>query len=344
MTDPAVHADYTLALGASKIGQWLWPGRSAVGNLEVVDIGIPENAIAEVNPSRSIIVHDFVGSILPRRLPDGHKGTFGKALIVGGSAGMSGAVSLAASACLRSGVGLCYAAVPQSLTDAVDVGSPETVVVPLPQVRRGRCISTRALGDCLRSVSKADALAIGPGLSTHHETQEFARRLIIRSGKPCVVDADGLNACARDLTCLESKRNSDLVLTPHAAEMSRLLDVPLEQVLADRMAAAASAARRFDCTVVMKGAPTFVADPGGKLYLNPTGNSGMATGGAGDILTGILVSLLAQGCDALRASLAAVYLHGLSGDLAAEEIGERSLVASDLIVFLPRAFQSAEIA
>lgn len=344
LSAPAIIADHTLTLAASKLGQWLWPGRQAVGNLEVVDIGIPESAVRAVRSSTSIIVHDFVSASLPRRPADGHKGTFGTALIVGGSCGMSGAVAMAAAACQRAGAGLCYAATPASLVDAVDVSARETVVMPLPENRRRRSLSTRALGDTLRLTARADAVAIGPGLSTHHETQELVRRLIDRIDKPCVIDADALNACADDTSCLSKARPIPLVLTPHAGEMARLLAIPVEAVVAERMSVAIQAARQFSCVVVMKGAPTFVAGPTGHVYLNPTGNSGMATGGSGDVLTGIIVSLLAQRCPPLDAALAAVYIHGLSGDLAAEELGERSLIATDLISFLPQTFRLLETA
>ncbi len=339
MSIPAIRAQYTFALAVSKLGQWLWPGRTAVGQLEVVDIGIPEEAIASQNPRLRLIADDFVRMSLPDRAPDAHKGTFGKALIVGGSAGMSGAVVLAANACMRSGVGLTYAAVPESLVDVVDGGAIETVVRALPEVGGKRVIARRALGEIARLWHDADAVAIGPGLSTHHETQELVRRLIVRRAKPTVLDADGLNACAKDSACLQVARDTPLVITPHVGEMARLLQSDVATIAHDRQAAAGEAARRFHCIVVMKGAPTFVASHAGDIYLNPTGNSGMATGGVGDVLTGIILSLLAQGCDPLAAALSGVYLHGLAGDLAADMQGERSVIASDLVDQLSEAFE-----
>lgn len=336
LSSPTIRAKHTFALGATKLGQWLWPGRANVGCLEVVDIGIPKEAYASQELSLRLLNESFVRASLPARPPDAHKGTIGKALIVGGSAGMSGAVVLAANACMRSGVGLTYAAVPESLVDAVDVGAIETVVRSLPEVGGKRVIARRAIGEIVRLWADSDAVAIGPGLSTHHETQELARRLISRREKPTVLDADGLNACAKDVSCFESE-GAALIITPHAGEMARLFDRPIGEITADRQAAALEAARRFHCIVVMKGAPTFVADDAGHLYLNPTGNSGMASGGVGDVLTGMIVSFLAQGCEPLIAAILGVYLHGLAGDTAMESIGGRSLVASDLVDHLPTA-------
>lgn len=339
---PTVNASYTYALAASKRGHWLWPGRGCVGELQTIDIGIPAESYASLELKLRLITPEFVRIALPERLPDGHKGTFGKSLIIGGSAGMSGAVVLASCACMRMGVGLTYAAVPASLVDIVDAGTVETVVRPLPEVSSRRVIARRALGVVQQLWTDVDAIAIGPGLSLHHETQELVRRLVQKRTRPTVLDADGLNACAKEVSCFDSGRDVPLILTPHAGEMARLLNCEVEDVTSDRQRAATDAARRFGCIVVMKGAPTFVADPDGQVFLNPTGNSGMATGGTGDVLTGIIVSLLAQGCQPLVAALCGVFLHGLAGDEAAAEMGERSLVATDLVEAIPLAIQSLE--
>lgn len=342
MSEPTISAAHTFTLGASKLGQWLWPGRRAVGRLEVIDIGIPDAALREVEPHLRLITREFVREALPPRPPDAHKGTFGKALIIGGSAGLSGAVILASNACLRSGAGLAYAAVPESLVDVVDAGAIETVTRPLPEVRAKRVIAKRALGEVRRLCADVDAVAIGPGLSTHHETQELVRRFISRTAKPSVIDADGLNACAKDTACLTSPDRAPLILTPHVGEMARLLQTDTQTIARDRLSAAIGAAEKFNCIVVMKGAPTFVAEPNGDTYLNPTGNSGMATGGVGDVLTGIVVSLLAQGCEPVTAAICGVYLHGQAGDLAAVSMGQRSLVASDLVSSLPSVLKSPD--
>lgn len=340
---PAIRADRTYTLAALKRGQWLWPGRGHVGELSTIDIGIPPEVIDAEGIHLRLITNDFVREALPARPPDGHKGLFGKLLLVGGSTGMTGAVVLAASAALRTGLGLAYAAVPESLVDTVDAGSLETVARPLPEVRAKRVIARRALGAIMEMAASADALAIGPGLSTHHETQELVRRLVERRSRPMVLDADGLNACARDARCLEADSEVPLIITPHVGEMARLLNQDNGAVSADREGAAVAAARRFGCVVVMKGAPTFVADSEGRLYLNPTGNAGMATGGVGDVLTGIIGSLLAQGVEPLSAALAGVYIHGLAGDVGAYEFGQRALMASDLVNAIPDALLALDL-
>ncbi|HUU44449.1 MAG TPA: NAD(P)H-hydrate dehydratase [Acidobacteriota bacterium] len=330
-----VDADFTMTLAAYKRGQWLWPGRGLVGKLEEIDIGIPREAVDKEQIALALVTEEFICAALPERPPDGHKGIFGKAMIIGGSAGMSGAVALAANAAMHTGVGLTFAGVPASVVDAVDVNAIEAVVRPLPEVRQRRALARRGLGEIARYLKDVDAVAIGPGLGMHHETQELVRRLVQRRTRPTVLDADGLNACAKDPAVLEDGNDTPLIITPHAAEMARLLGRTTADIVDNREEFAREAAARFGCVAVMKGAPTFVADLEGNVYLNPTGNAGMASGGVGDVLTGIIVSFLAQGCDPLVAALLGVYLHGLAGDYAAAEVGERSLVASDLITALP---------
>jgi hydroxyethylthiazole kinase-like uncharacterized protein yjeF len=337
-----VSANNTITLACSKRGQWLWPGREHVGRLEIVDIGIPDEAVDSQSVNLNLITQDFVQQSLPVRPPTGHKGTFGKALIVGGSVGMSGAVALAANASCRAGAGLTYAGVPSSLADAVDANAVEPVVLAWPEVRQRRTLALRGLGEIVKRWEDVDAVAIGPGLSRHHESLELARRLIARRSRPTVLDADGLFAFAKDQSILEAPSDVPLIITPHVGEMARLLSKSNSDIAADREAAAREAAERFNCIAVMKGAPTFVAEPDGQVYLNPTGNAGMGSGGVGDVLTGIIVSLLAQGCEPLTAALMGVFIHGLAGDFAAAEMGERSLVASDLVVALPDVLQHLE--
>lgn len=337
-----VRAFWTVTLACSKKGQWLFPGRSHVGMLEVVDIGIPQAAVDAEKANLSLVTEKFVRQALPDRPPDAHKGAFGKALILGGSVGMSGAVALAANACMRCGVGLTYVGCPESLADVVDMKATEPVVLPLPEVGSKRVLARRALGEIAQHFDRVDAVAIGPGLSTHHETQELVRRLVARRTRPTVLDADGLNAFAKASDALSQKADAALIITPHAGEMARLLASNPETIVSDRELAARQAAERFGCIVVMKGAPTFIAEPGGQIYLNPTGNSGMGSGGVGDVLTGIIVSFLAQGCEPLTAALLGVFIHGLAGDYAATENGQRSLVASDLVEALPEMLQLLE--
>lgn len=333
--DPTVRADYTMTLAAAKRGHWLWPGRGLVGQTETIDIGVPQEAVDAEGVELKLVTEEFVRASLPVRPPDGHKGTFGKALIIGGAAGMTGAVALAARAMLRSGLGQAFAGVPASVVDAVDSGATEAVIWSLPEVRPQRVLARRGLGEIVKRWDTVDAVAIGPGLGTHHETQELIRRLIRRRAKPTVLDADGLNACAKETSVFNCENTVPLIITPHVAEMARLLGRGNAAIAADRENVAREAAAQFGCIVVMKGAPTFVAEPEGYVYLNPTGNAGMGSGGVGDVLTGIIVSFLAQGCEPLVAALLGVFIHGLAGDFAAAETGERALIASDLVDALP---------
>jgi hydroxyethylthiazole kinase-like uncharacterized protein yjeF len=213
----------------------------------------------------------------------------------------------------------------------------EALTRPLAEVGKKRVLARRALGEAMQYIADVDALAVGPGLAQHFETRELIRRIVARRDKPTVLDADGLNAFAEDNAVLRENA-IPLVITPHAGELSRIVGAPIDEILADRQTWAGQAAGMFNCVCVLKGAPTFVAEPGGMVCLNPTGNAGMASGGTGDVLTGMIVSLVAQGLSVFDAACCGVYLHGLAGDLAAEELGQIAMAASDMIDCLPDVF------
>jgi NAD(P)H-hydrate epimerase len=212
---------------------------------------------------------------------------------------------------------------------------------PLPEIKGRGALATRALGEVLQWIEPAGALVLGCGLGRHHETQELIGRLVEKQETPLVLDADGLYPFGDDPDRLV-RHKAPMVMTPHPGELAHLLGVTPDQVQADRISMARRAARHFDCVCVLKGATTVVASVTGQAYLNPTGNSGMGTAGAGDVLAGIIGSLVAQGMSMLGAATAGVYLHGLAGDLGAEMLGQRGLIASDLIETLPEAIQSVE--
>jgi NAD(P)H-hydrate epimerase len=207
----------------------------------------------------------------------------------------------------------------------------------LPEVGKKRTLARRALGEVMKYLEDIDALAVGPGISQHFETQELVRRVIARRTIPTVLDADGLNAFAKDNTILK-ENSAPLIITPHVGELSRIIGASVDEIIADRKTWAQKAAKMFHCVCVLKGAPTFVADTGGTVCLNPTGNAGMASGGTGDVLTGIIVALLGQGLPPLDAACCGVYLHGMAGDLAADELGQISMAAGDMIDTLPEVF------
>ena len=285
----------------------------------------------------SIVQDESALPALPPRPRDGHKGTFGRVLIVGGSVGMTGAVALAGEAALRSGSGLVYAAVPASLASTVDAQVRELVVRSANEQPPGHLA---AAADVIADwAAPCDAVCIGPGMGMADTTRALVHDLLDKLDKPLLIDADGLNLLAERLDLIEARR-SPTVLTPHPGEFRRLTgrDTPLRD-REQRVAAASELSRELGAIVLLKGRDTVITD-GRRYAINPTGNSGMATAGSGDVLSGIITSLLGQGMEVYDAARLGAYLHGLAGDLAARELGEHSLIAGDLIRYLPQALRA----
>jgi NAD(P)H-hydrate epimerase len=278
-------------------------------------------------------VHDV--PVLPPRAADANKGTFGHVLVIAGSRGMSGAAVLCAGAALRGGAGLVRVAIPASLLALVAPANPCYMTAPVAEDAAGR-FSAAAQDELLEHSRWATAVALGPGLAHSPELTTLVQNLVERTTVPLVLDADGLNALAGHLEPMRNRR-APLVLTPHPGEFARLAAGTIPSIQADRSRHAARLAMDIGAVVVLKGHGTVVTD-GRRVYVNTTGNPGMATGGTGDVLTGLTAALLAQGLETFAAAMLAVYLHGLAGDLARDERGETSLVASDLLNYLPRAF------
>lgn len=279
-----------------------------------------------------------IQKLLPPRKRDSHKGDYGRIFILAGSRGLSGACVLAAVAALRSGAGLVTVGVPESLVIPLTRQLTEAMTKPFPETDQGT-LDARAFSAILKFAKTQNVIAIGPGLSQHPSTQTLVQKLITGVGKPMVIDADGLNALI-GRTSLLKKLKSPAVLTPHPGEFVRLFGKPVPHGRKERCARAAQAAKEFRVVLVLKGNETVVAFPEGGIYVNRTGNSGMATGGAGDVLTGIIAGLLGQGLKPFQAASAGVYLHGLAGDLAAKKMGEVSLIAGDILNHLPSAFRN----
>ena len=339
---PVVTADFTVTLTAPKLGQLVSPRASSCGVLVVRQIGTPPDLL-ESDPH--LKMHwlepgEFRGLPL-KRDPDSHKGSYGHALIVAGSLGKSGAAVLAGRGALRSGAGLVTVATPLEVLPTVAAGAPEIMTAPLATTEAGT-VSLHNLdyGRFAEMARDKSVVAIGPGLSTHNETQQFIRTIVAATQLPIVLDADGLNAYAGMADHLNQRQAPVLALTPHPGEMARLLGVTTKDVQARRLDVALEAAGRWRAHVILKGFHTILATPSGNAYFNTTGNPGMATGGTGDVLTGILAGLTAQfGTeDWPRVLGLGVYLHGLAGDLAASRVGEAPLVASDLIDAIPEAY------
>lgn len=339
---PHVAADLTVALGFPKIANVLAPAADAGGRLWLGDLGVP---LPEPPPGPDALYQsrreDLV-RCLRTRGRDAHKGTFGHVVVAGGSTGYSGAVVLAARAAVRGGAGLVTAAVPEHLVQVVDAGSIESMTLGLP--REGKGWSRDAVEPLLQTIverASRGALALGPGLGLSDDARVLARQVVARSAAAIVLDADGISAFAGDAKALLA-RDSDLVITPHPGELSRLLGVSSSAVVESRWEHARQAARETGAVVVLKGRQTLISDPALGTWVNPTGNPGMASGGSGDVLTGVIAALLAQGLDPPAAARLGVYAHGLSGDLAAERWGEISMAACDLVDELGAAFQSLE--
>jgi NAD(P)H-hydrate epimerase len=335
----AVRATATVTFGLPKLGLYLGAGIDHAGVIHLVDIGIPAAYVDETDSRTLLITKDFVKAALPARAPSAHKGTFGHAGILAGSAGKTGAAALAAKAALRTGAGLVTVGVPASVSDVLEAKLLEAMTLPLPETK-ARTLG-RAAFDRIRTFIQAKtAVAIGPGLSTHPETVEVVQSLMKHLDRPSVLDADALNALASRASLLTECKTPP-ILTPHPGEMARLeVDATPQSVNADRLGTARRFARERGVFVVLKGARTVVARPDGILMVCPTGNPGMATAGTGDALTGMLVSLLAQGVPSWEAACAATYLHGAAGDLAAARLGSAGMIAGDLIEHIPYALQA----
>lgn len=330
-----VRATRTVTFALPKVGLLMYPGAAYVGELIVGDIGIPEELYAEI--TTEVTGAHWVAARLPARPPDGHKGTFGSVLVIAGSPGFTGAAAMAGESALRAGAGLCTVAVPSSLWNIVAAKLTEVMTAGLAE-NESRSLSDHAVEDALKLAERASAVVLGCGIGTHPDTCAFVGRFVRSEVRKMVLDADALNCLAGDTTVLEGE-HSELVLTPHPGEMARLIGTTSDEVQSNRMEVAINAASRFHSVVVLKGARTIVADPSGRVLINPTGNSGMATGGTGDVLAGAIGALLAQGLSPLDAAVCGVYVHGVAGDIVASEIGQAGMIAGDVLRALPLALK-----
>jgi NAD(P)H-hydrate epimerase len=319
----------------------LEPGASYAGRLVVADIGIPRKLVASQKFKLNLLTSDRCCSYLPVREASGHKGLYGRVLAVGGSPGLTGAIVMAATAALKAGAGLVTAAVPQGVHDILEMKTTEVMTCPLPATASG-AISREALEPILDQLADSDVLAIGPGLSRDEATGELVRELLPRLKVAAVVDADALNALVGN-TGLLTADHAPLVLTPHPGEMARLLGTTAAKVQEKRLETARNCAREWQAVVLLKGARTIIAWPDGQVFINPSGNPGMATAGSGDVLTGIIAGLMAQGLQPGIAAALGAYIHGMAGDEAVGLKGQYALLAGDLLDFLPSAFRKLEV-
>jgi ADP-dependent NAD(P)H-hydrate dehydratase / NAD(P)H-hydrate epimerase len=327
----AVRADLTVTFGAAKVGAVLLPGAELAGAVRVVDIGFPDELVR----ARTFLTEPAdVATVLPERPVDTHKRAAGVLVVVAGSRGMTGAVRLIAEGAGRVGAGLIQVAVPAGILPIVQTELVEATFVPLPETDAGT-VAAAAIDPLLERLEGADALAIGPGLSTDEETAGLVRELVGVCPVPLVLDADGLNAFTGRGGQL-ADRKSDAVLTPHAGEFARISGIPARELGIDRLGHARSLAAETQAVTLLKGSRTLVVTPDGVARVNPTGGPVLATAGSGDVLTGAIGGLLARGMSPVDAAWAGAYLHGLAGILAGRETGEGT-VASDVAAHLPQA-------
>jgi len=356
----AVKASYTVTFGLPKRGHLLYPGADYTGKLFVEEIGFPREFLTLNDINVEIPDKGMMAQLVPERPRYSHKGDYGHVLVVAGSTGRTGAAIMAAKACLRAGAGLVTMGVPESLMDVFQSRVTEEMTLPLPD-RGDGTVSVKAVDAILRfSSEKADAICIGPGIGVSDETRKLMREMVSSSRTPLVIDADGINSLGRDRIGKERTRNilrkalAPLVLTPHPGEMARLISLDgsrsqeadtkgisdlRAQIERDRINIAIAFSKATGACLVLKGVPTVIAGSNGRAFINTTGNPGMATAGAGDILAGMVASFVAQGLDAMNASLLGAYMHGLAGDFAAAQKGMPSLVASDIADSIPDAFR-----
>jgi len=338
---PNVRADLTVSFTAPKIGNVLPPACEANGQLMIASIGTPDWLIEEVGAQLELVeekrIYDWLNA--SRRAPDAHKGSVGDVLLIAGSRGKTGAAALSSETVLRAGAGLVTVATARSAQSLlVTQARTEVMTEALDETHDG-AISHTALDRASQLAQKRSVIAVGPGLSSSDEsTRAFVREMVERRTAPMVIDADGLNALAPWPEGLKGSDEAPIIVTPHPGEMARLTGKTNAEIVADRIDVAREFATRRHIITVLKGSRTIIAAPDGQVYVNPTGNAGMATAGSGDVLTGLVAGLLAQRpSEPLEATIAAVYLHGHAGDLAGNRLGMRSLVASDIIANLSEA-------
>lgn len=338
---PCVKADLTVTLAAPKIAHIFPPAEECIGELVVADISVPGYLFDNDNLKLELVEEEAVLPYFKRRKKDTHKGTYGHLFVLSGSFGKTGAAIMAGKAALKMGAGLVTVGTPESCLPIVARSSVELMTEPLPETPE-KTLSSDALKKVLNLLEGKDVLLIGPGISTDKSTSELVLSLLPKVRVPAVVDADALNILASKPELLKSLRQP-VVLTPHPGEFARLLNVSTKDVVEKKLELVPQFAEKYGVHLVLKGYRTLIAAPDGRVFINPTGNPGMATAGTGDVLSGMIASMILQEKNLLESILAAVYIHGLSGDIGAEKLGEKPLTAGDIIRYLPSGIRRLEI-
>ncbi len=341
VVNTAVKASWTATFGLVKTGLLCNQGQDHVGTLKTIDIGISKTVSRSKSLKTFLVEQEDVHRVLPQRPSTANKYSVGKVFVLAGAKGYTGAAYLCAMAALRAGAGAVMLGIPEAVYTVVARRLAEAIVKPLPSTKEGT-IALNALGEIEEKLKWADVAVLGPGLSTNAETQEVIAAILRKHRGKMVVDADALRAVA-DIGLAELRKlKGKFILTPHAGEYSRITGVPAKEIEANRIEMARTGSSQGKATIVLKGGPTATGIPDGSVYLNSTGNPGMATVGSGDVLAGIIAALWAQGVPQNSAAFAGVFLHGLAGDVARDIFGERSIIAQDLIDQLPAAMKKVE--
>jgi len=329
-----IRARVTATFGFAKLGLKIFPGVEQCGDLEIVDIGIPPFIAKAVNPRQFLLKRTALAACLGSRPPEAHKGTTGHAFVIAGAPGKTGAAAMTAMAAMRAGAGLVSLGVPQGLNPVVEPQVTEVMTVPLPETDKGR-LDASAMVVVQAHLEGKRCLAIGPGIGTGDGAGQLLFSLLKKARMPLVIDADGINLLAANPQALKKAR-APVIITPHPGEMARLLDTSPRHVQQDRVGCARDFAGKFGVHVVLKGAATVIAHPDGSAHINSTGNSGMASGGMGDVLTGLIAGFLAQGYPAETAAKLGVYLHGRAADYLFECRGPFGFLATEVMDRIPQ--------
>ncbi len=330
-----IRASITVTFAFPKIGHILLPGAAYTGELHIIDIGIPPHVVKNVPPRHHLMTKDAVRNLVHPRACDIHKGGTGHTLVIAGSPGKTGSAAMTAMSALRAGAGLVTLGIPKSLNPVMEAKSLEVMTLPLPETQNGMH-SDKSIETIMALIADKKCLAIGPGMGTDPQTQKLVHFLVKECPVPIVLDADGLNNLADNPGILLS-RKSDVILTPHPGEMARMLSTTPKNIQANRIDIARSFAAIYNVHLVLKGARTLIAHPDGHVFINPTGNPGMASAGMGDVLTGMIAGFLSQGYSPQAATHLAVYLHGDAADTVAAGKGPYGYIASDVVSGLPEA-------
>ena len=331
----AVKSDLTATMAYYKTGLLLNPGYQYCGKIKVIDLGMVDSSLEKINYNHYLINKKEAAEMLGSRNPTGHKGTFGKILAVGGSLNMPGAPALVGESALKSGAGLVKVGLPDCL-EKKDLNYKKELITDFFK-SDNKNINSKAFEDIENLMKNFDVLAFGPGLGQSKEINKLVKKILLAVQKPIILDADGLNGLKNLDILTESK--ADLILTPHPGEMARLLNKSIKEIKENKIEISRKFATDYNVNLILKGATTLIALPTGDIYFNITGNNGMATAGSGDVLTGITASLAAQGLDLPQVAVLAPYLHGLAGDKAEKDLTEYSLIASEIINYLPEVFK-----